>query len=115
MNLTRLVQRLFMSVMVYAANRGIALAQYMLGVIYDQGKGVPQDPAEAVKWFRMAAEQGYADAQFSLGGLYANGLGVARDNREALKWLRMAAEQGHEHAKQLIEAMDSPNRGSRAR
>jgi TPR repeat protein len=35
--------------------------------MYLNGKGVPKDDAEAVKWFRKAAEQGYADAQYDLG------------------------------------------------
>ena len=29
--------------------------------------GIPQDDAEAQRWFRLAAEQGDADAQFILG------------------------------------------------
>ena len=32
-----------------------------------KGQGVPQDYAEAVKWYRLAAEQGNADAQYNLG------------------------------------------------
>ena len=39
--------------------------------MYDEGQGVPQDYAEAVKWYRMAADQGNADAQSNLGFMYA--------------------------------------------
>jgi TPR repeat protein len=35
--------------------------------MYDNGQGVPQDYATAVRWYRKAAEQGYAKAQFNLG------------------------------------------------
>ena len=38
-------------------------AQDSLGWMYDTGRGVPQDDAEAVRWFRLAAEQGNAWAQ----------------------------------------------------
>ena len=38
-------------------------AQYNLGLMYNNGDGVPQDYKEAVKWYRLAAEQGYAKAQ----------------------------------------------------
>ena len=31
-----------------------------LGLMYDNGRGVTQDYAKAVKWYRKAAEQGYA-------------------------------------------------------
>ena len=40
-------------------------------------ESVPQDPAEAVKWYRKAAEQGNASAQFNLGVRYDYGEGVA--------------------------------------
>ena len=33
-----------------AANHGIAGAQCRLGVMYAEGRGVPQDDAEAVRW-----------------------------------------------------------------
>lgn len=40
------------------AENGYAPAQYNLGIIYDTGEGVPQNHAEAVKWYRIAAQQG---------------------------------------------------------
>ena len=65
-----------------------------LGWMYANGRGVEQDDAEAVKWYRLAAEQGDADAQASLGWMYASGRGVEQDDAEAVKWYRLAAEQG---------------------
>ena len=62
--------------------------------MYANGKGVPQDYAEAAKWYRKAAEQGYADAQNNLGMMYVNGQGVPQDYAEAAKWTRKAADQG---------------------
>ena len=53
--------------------------------MYANGKGVPQDYAEAVKWYRRAAEQGDAYAQNNLGLMYANGKGVPQDYAEAVK------------------------------
>ena len=47
------------------AKKGDAEAQYYLGVIYDNGFGVPQDYQTAVKWYTSAAEQ------VELGFLYA--------------------------------------------
>ncbi len=46
------------------AEQGDAAAQNNLGVISANGRGVPQDDAEAAKWFRLAAEQGLVEAQF---------------------------------------------------
>ena len=39
------------------AEQGDAVAQHNLGVLYRNGQGVPQDYAEALKWYRQAAEQ----------------------------------------------------------
>ena len=36
-------------------------------------EGVPEDDAEAVRWYRKAAEQGDVVAQFKLGVMFANG------------------------------------------
>ena len=72
------------------ANEGIPDAQYSLGVMYNNGRGVPRSYPEAAKWFRRAAEQGQAGAQYDLGVLYAKGQGVPEDSAEAAKWFRRA-------------------------
>ncbi|WP_275967705.1 MULTISPECIES: tetratricopeptide repeat protein [unclassified Gammaproteobacteria] len=41
-------------------------AQFILGMMYEHGKGVDPDDKEAVKWYRMAAEQGHPGAQKNL-------------------------------------------------
>ena len=74
---------------------GDAEAQNALGVIYAKGEGVPQDYAEAAKWFRRAAEQGNAYAQSLLAYAYETGRGVPQNHAEAAKWARYAAEQGN--------------------
>jgi hypothetical protein len=74
-----------------AADQGIALAQFNLGVKYYKGEGVPQDDTEAVKWYRKAAEQGYAKAQFNLGGAYGLGKGVPEDYALAYFWFSLSA------------------------
>ena len=76
------------------AEQGDTEAQFLIGAMYSQGRGVPQDDAEAVRWFRLAADQGDARAQFALGGMYADGRGVPQDDTEAVRWFRLAAEQG---------------------
>ena len=34
-----------------AAEQGHAAAQFSLGNMYDEGEGVPEDAAEAVRWY----------------------------------------------------------------
>ena len=88
-----------------AAEQGDAAAQHDLGVMYMDGRGVEQDDAEAVRWFRLAAEQGHDNAQVDLGFMYYNGRGVEQDDAEAFRWFRLAAEQGHAGAQANLGIM----------
>ena len=45
-----------------AAEQGDAAAQYNLGLMYANGRGVPQDYVEAHKWLNLAATQGIKPA-----------------------------------------------------
>lgn len=73
------------------AEAGDAGAQGMLGFLYEQGQGVPQDFAAAFFYYSCAAEQGEATAQYLLGLLYDKGRGVPRDVVLAQKWLILAS------------------------
>jgi TPR repeat protein len=74
------------------AEQGEAYAQYNLGIMYENGEGVPEDDAKAVKWYRKAADQGYANAQYNLALMYDSSEGVPENDAEAVKWYRKAAE-----------------------
>ncbi len=83
--------------MIVRARSSFACAgsQNNLGFMYNNGEGVPQNYAEAAKWYRRAAEQGQAEAQASLGAAYAMGSGVLQDYLLAHMWFNLAAGQGH--------------------
>jgi TPR repeat protein len=66
--------------------------------MYNYGSGVPEDDAEAVRWYRLAAEQGDAAVQTTLGVMYANGRGVPEDIVLAYMFYNLAAAQGNERA-----------------
>lgn len=93
------------------AEQGDAAAQNMLGVMYSEGVGVPENDAEAVHWYRLAAEQGHAEAQLVLGGMYDKGKGVPENDVEAVRWYRRAAEQGHANAQVMLGVMYSNGTG----
>jgi hypothetical protein len=93
------------------AERGEAGAQNGLGYMYEHGQGVPQNYAEALKWFRKAAEQGYAMGQNNLAHMYHVGLGVPQNYAEALKWFRKAAEQGEASAQNGLGYMYEHGQG----
>jgi len=95
------------------AERGNVLAQYKLGLMYNNGEGVKQDFGEAVKWFHRAATQGYAPAQRSLGVKYEKGQGVKRNYGEAVRWYRHGADQGDAAAQYRLGRMYALGRGIR--
>ncbi|KAG0232610.1 hypothetical protein BGW41_001771, partial [Actinomortierella wolfii] len=77
-----------------AADQGDAGAQYNLGYMYRNGRGVEQSNIEAVAWYRKAADQGNATAQYELGYMYQKGRGVEQSEIEASAWTSKAAESG---------------------
>jgi len=59
--------------------------------MYATGRGVAQDDAEAVRWYRLAADQGHASGQNILGVMYVDGRGVPQDYVLAHMWFNLAA------------------------
>jgi len=78
-----------------AADAGNAMGMYLLGALYHEGHGVPQNYALAKKWFEQASVSGNSAAMYGLGQMYEHGNGVKQDYPEALKWYRKAADVGH--------------------
>jgi hypothetical protein len=77
-----------------STDKGCSEAQFNLGKMCEEGRGVKQDYAQAAHWYRKAAEQGHSDAQYNLGVLYDNGQGVPQDGLQAALWYRKAREDG---------------------
>ena len=90
------------------AERGDIIAQFVLGFSYQEGKtqGVPQDYAEAAKWYRLAADQGYFAAMHELGLMYFEGKGVPQDYITAYVWLNLAAARSPAGETNSAEARD---------
>jgi TPR repeat protein len=95
------------------AEQGDTRSQGMLGMIYDLGQGVPQDYAQAAKWYRLFTDKvpGAVLAQFRLGQIYVIGLGVPQDHAEATKWFRLAADQGYADAQTVLGFMYQDGQG----
>ena len=77
---------------------GDAEAQFCLGSLYAEGKGVKQDYKKAQEWYGKAVKQGNADAMNNLGLMYAKGQGVAQDYGKAREWYEKSEEQGNAEA-----------------
>jgi TPR repeat protein len=71
--------------------------------MYENGVGVPENDADAVKWYRLAAKQGRARAQNNLGVMYENGEGVSENNAEAIKWFRLPSSEEMPPVRELLK------------
>jgi putative methionine-R-sulfoxide reductase with GAF domain len=89
------------------AEQGDATAQFSMGARYATGEDVPQDYAEAVRWFSMAAEQGHAKSQGILGAYYSAGRGVPQDLVKAYFWSILAQTGGDEDSKYRVSVLAS--------
>jgi TPR repeat protein len=90
--------------LVKAAEKGVAKAQYDLGVMYLLGRGgLAKNQTEAIKWFQKAAEQGNASAQLMVGTHFENGLGgLPKSRADAVRHYRESAAQGNADAEKAL-------------
>ncbi len=80
------------------ADSGDAEAQFRLGLLYLDGRGVEADSGEAARWFQLAGGTGHARASYMLADMYAAGTGVEEDPYQAFEWYFIAAELGDPRA-----------------
>ena len=65
------------------AAQGDPRAQFNIGNMFDFGKGVTEDNAQAVYWYKKSAKQNCDIAQFNLGNCYNKGKGVIKNKEKA--------------------------------
>ena len=78
------------------AQSGDREAQYLMALIYLEGRLVAKDFTAARSWMLKSAEQGYVPAQDGMGEIYLNNVrhdGPVPGYGEAERWLRLAATQ----------------------
>ncbi|HEX3928515.1 MAG TPA: protein kinase [Gemmatimonadales bacterium] len=75
------------------AAAGSAVAQRILGGMYDRGNGVTQDPAQAFKYYKSAAATDL-EAKMALSSMLQIGRGTQQNTDEAVSYLREAAAGG---------------------
>ena len=103
------------------AEQGNSDAQAFLGLMYRDGRGIPQNYAEAVKWYRKAAEQGEATtlegrrtiamAQLMIGTMYLYGWGAPQNYVRAHMWFDLAASRSA-HVFFRVEALKNRERAA---
>lgn len=80
------------------ADAGDPVAQYRLGTLYAEGRGVAQSDETAFKWFLRAAQKGDPLAQYDVGASYMGGHGVKASDVDGAMWFQRAANQGMPYA-----------------
>jgi hypothetical protein len=108
------------------ANSGDSDAQYDVGTMYQNGRGVGADRNKAVEWYQKAAgqgnpkaasrlklmesnaarfdktlsaaESGNRDSQYEIGNMYMTGIGADIDYGKAISFFEKSASQGHSKA-----------------
>jgi uncharacterized protein len=85
-----------------AARQGHAEAQFLLGLLYEEGEIIGQDYAKAVRYFKRSAEQGFVLGQNNYAWMLIRGDGVERNFEAGFKWYRLAAEQGFYKAQFVV-------------
>ncbi len=85
------------------AEKGDPIALYNIGVIHDEGRGVPPDDKEAVKWYLRAAAKKHALAMNNMGAKYMDGRGVPKDRVTGYMWFILAYQGGYRPAKRALD------------
>lgn len=80
------------------AERGVAQAQFQLGLNYRDGQYGARDSTKAYAWLEKAATQGHVEAQFVLGSMHLAGHGALQSFPSAFGWFERAAQQNHADA-----------------
>lgn len=80
-------------------------AQFTMATLYYDGKGVMEDNAQALKWFRKSAENNHSQAQYNLAIMLASGIGIDADLVEAYAWLKISQSNGYGPATDSIKQM----------
>jgi len=69
-----------------AADQGVEVAQYNLGMKYSLGRGVPKNYIQAYMWLRLAADQEYEKAKWQI--YFIEGRMTSEQKEEALNLAR---------------------------
>ena len=84
-----------------AADKGLAQAQYYVGLIYEEGNCFNREAKshesllkQAAYWYKSAADKGVPEAQNNLGQLLEQGKGVSKNLWMAATMYRLSAIQG---------------------
>jgi TPR repeat protein len=89
-----------------AAEGGCIRAQFLVGLAFHLGRGVPVDFARAAAWYRKAAGSAEEHAIANLGVMGALGQDASADETDAYTWLQSAVGLGHEWLRPVLAVLE---------
>jgi len=89
-----------------SADYGYPEAMNALGILHNNGLGVPRDYRRARQWQEKAAQAGSTSAMVNLGISYETGRGIPQDRVLALEWYKKAAEEGNDNARERLSRLN---------
>ncbi|CAB4472839.1 unnamed protein product [Rhizophagus irregularis] len=96
-----------------AANQGYKVAQYILGIYYQNRKSAEKDVVKALEYYKKSADQGYSYAQFQLGNCYLSGIGTGVDKTKAFELYKRASDKGHKVAQNNLRLSYENGKGTK--
>lgn len=88
-------QKAYVAFHFHAQEQQIPLAQFILGLFYQQGWGIEADSKKACRWFEKAAKGGIPTANHFFAQCLQNGTHQSADFASAIHWYQNAANLGH--------------------
>jgi len=94
------------------AKEGDAEAQYNVGMIYANGKGVKVDLSQSMRWYEKSAKQGNASAQYNLAKLlHDKKQSDPHAYEKAKHWYEKAVEGGVKEAYNNLASLYMEGKG----
>lgn len=81
--------------MLLAAETGDVDAQVLLGICYEDGKGIAKDESKALYWYELAADGGDAYGMAYAGIMYVIGKGCEKNVSKGFRLIQKSANQGN--------------------
>lgn len=94
-----------------ATAKTVGASALMLGVATEEGKGIAQNFAEAVSWYKKAADMGQGEAYAYLGAAYLDGRGVPEDEAEAVRLFQTGADKGDARSQRHLAVLYTQGKG----
>jgi len=91
---------------------GQGRAEALIGVLHQEGKGVPKNHGDAMKWYHKGASHNDSFAMSRIGWLYSKGKGaVPKDYRQAFYWYEKSARNGNHNGQANLAYLYEKGRG----